>query len=86
MERSTSSSAPAAALRACRAGRKRPTLHCSDPFLLSPPRPLDLPQDPEYSILKQRLARRIRYERLEPVLMDLSDMTAVAERVITDVR
>jgi hypothetical protein len=26
------------------------------------------------------------YERLEPVLMDLSDMTAVAERVITDVR
>jgi hypothetical protein len=44
------------------------------------------PLDPEYSILKQRLARRIRYERLEPVLMDLSDMTAVAERVITDVR
>ena len=25
------------------------------------------------------------YERLEPILMDLSDMTAVAERVITDV-
>jgi len=25
-----------------------------------------------------------RYERLEPILMDLSDMTAVAERVITD--
>ncbi|GBF99461.1 hypothetical protein Rsub_11947, partial [Raphidocelis subcapitata] len=38
------------------------------------------PLDPEYSILKQRLARRIRYERLEPILMDLSDMTAVAER------
>ena len=42
------------------------------------------PLDPEYSILKQRLARRIRYERLEPILMDLADMTAVAERVITD--
>ncbi|KIY94340.1 low-co2 inducible protein lcib, partial [Monoraphidium neglectum] len=42
------------------------------------------PLDPEYSILKQRLARRIRYERMEPILMDLSDMTAVAERVITD--
>ncbi|KAI8472832.1 MAG: low-CO2-inducible protein [Monoraphidium minutum] len=42
------------------------------------------PIDPEYSILKQRLARRIRYERLNPEAMSLPDMTSLAERVITD--
>lgn len=43
------------------------------------------PLDPEYTILKQRLARRVRYEELDPQAMTLADMTAVAERTITDV-
>lgn len=42
--------------------------------------------DPEYSILKQRLARRVRYEGLDPTQMDLVDITHVAERTITNVR
>jgi hypothetical protein len=44
------------------------------------------PLDPEFSILKQRLARRIRSEKLEPANMNLADITNVAERVISDVR
>ncbi|GFH13234.1 LCIB_C_CA domain-containing protein [Haematococcus lacustris] len=43
------------------------------------------PLDPEYSILKQRLARRVRYEGLQPSHMDLVTMTQVAERTITNV-
>lgn len=42
------------------------------------------PLEPEYSILKQRLARRIRYEDLDPAAMDLCSLTAAAERTITD--
>ncbi|KAJ9519451.1 hypothetical protein QJQ45_023188 [Haematococcus lacustris] len=42
------------------------------------------PLDPEYSILKQRLARRVRYEGLQPSHMDLVTMTQVAERTITN--
>ena len=45
------------------------------------------PLDPEYSILKQRLARRIRYEGLTgPAVsaMDLVAMTHFADRTITD--
>jgi len=42
------------------------------------------PLDPEYTILKQRLARRIRYEGLDVSTMDLTQITAVAERMITD--
>lgn len=41
------------------------------------------PLEPEYSILKSRVARRIKYEKLEPASMDLVDFTKVAERVIT---
>ena len=41
--------------------------------------------DPEYSILKQRLARRVRYENLDPTKMTLVDITHVAERTITNV-
>jgi hypothetical protein len=43
------------------------------------------PLDPEFTILKQRLARRIRYEQLDLRDLDLVKMTEVAERVITDV-
>jgi len=42
------------------------------------------PLDPEYTILKQRLARRIRYENLDVSTMDLAAITKVAERMITD--
>jgi len=42
------------------------------------------PLDPEFSILKQRLARRIRYEGLDIDEMDLVEMTKVAERMITN--
>ena len=45
------------------------------------------PLDPEYSILKQRLARRIRYEGLtkdDVSGLDLVAMTHVADRTITD--
>ena len=41
-------------------------------------------EDPEYSILKQRLARRVRYEQLPIESMNLADFTKVAERTITD--
>jgi len=41
------------------------------------------PLEPEYSILKSRVARRIKYEKLDPASMDLVDFTKVAERVIT---
>jgi len=44
------------------------------------------PLDPEFTILKQRLARRVKYEGQDPARMDLAGMTSVAERVITDVR
>lgn len=42
------------------------------------------PLDPEYSILKQRLARRVRYEGLDPTKMDLVSITKLAERTITN--
>lgn len=42
------------------------------------------PLDPEYSILKQRLARRTRYEGLDPTKMSLVDITHLAERTITN--
>lgn len=42
------------------------------------------PLDPEFSILKQRLARRIRYENTDIESMDIVDMTKVAERMITN--
>jgi hypothetical protein len=42
------------------------------------------PLDPEFTILKQRLARRVRYEKLDPARMDLPALTHVAERTITD--
>ncbi|WIA17915.1 hypothetical protein OEZ85_009409 [Tetradesmus obliquus] len=42
------------------------------------------PLDPEFTILKQRLARRIRYEHTDVRQMDLAELTEVAERVITD--
>ncbi len=38
------------------------------------------PLDPEYSILKQRLARRARYERLEVQKLDLVSITKLANR------
>jgi hypothetical protein len=40
-------------------------------------------QDPEFSILKQRLAMRIKQEGLDVNKMNLVDMTALAERTIT---
>jgi hypothetical protein len=43
------------------------------------------PLDPEYSILKQRLARRLRYERADVATLDLVNLTNVAERTITNV-
>ncbi|GAX81647.1 hypothetical protein CEUSTIGMA_g9075.t1 [Chlamydomonas eustigma] len=42
------------------------------------------PLDPEYSILKQRLARRLRYERSDTSKLDLPSITALAERTITN--
>jgi len=41
------------------------------------------PLDPEYSILKQRLARRARYEKLDAGKMDLVEITRLAERTIS---
>jgi len=41
------------------------------------------PLEPEYSILKQRLARRAAFEGLQPADMSLVDITALAERTIT---
>ncbi len=43
------------------------------------------PLDTEYSILKQRLARRLRYERTDTANLDLVKLTNVAERTITNV-
>lgn len=42
------------------------------------------PLDPEYSILKQRLARRLRYERTDVSQLTLASLTGVAERTITN--
>ncbi|KIY94237.1 low-CO2-inducible protein [Monoraphidium neglectum] len=42
------------------------------------------PLEPELTILKQRLARRIAAEGLDPATMNLADITHAAERVITD--
>ncbi len=41
------------------------------------------PLDPEYSILKQRLARRARYEKLDTGKLDLVEITRLAERTIS---
>jgi hypothetical protein len=43
------------------------------------------PLEPEYSILKSRIARRIKYEKGDVSDMSLVDITKVAERVITTV-
>lgn len=43
------------------------------------------PLEPEYSILKSRIARRIKYEKMDISNMSLVDITKVAERVITTV-
>lgn len=43
------------------------------------------PLEPEFSILKSRIARRIKYEKGEVKDMSLVDITKVAERVITTV-
>ncbi len=43
------------------------------------------PLEPEYSILKQRIARRLAYEKINPLDCSLVDMTKAAERVITSV-
>lgn len=43
------------------------------------------PLEPEYSILKSRIARRIKYEKGDVSEMSLVDITKVAERVITTV-
>ena len=45
------------------------------------------PLDPEFTILKQRLARRIRYDGIDDegvAKMDLVELTKVAERTISD--
>jgi hypothetical protein len=42
------------------------------------------PMDPEYTILKQRLARRMRHEGADIAAMSLVDITSVAERTISD--
>ncbi|GLC42301.1 hypothetical protein PLESTB_000661900 [Pleodorina starrii] len=41
------------------------------------------PLEPEYSILKQRIARRLAYEGAQPEGMDLVQLTQAAERVIS---
>lgn len=41
------------------------------------------PLEPEYSILKQRLARRLRHEGADPAKLDLVSVTKAAERTIT---
>jgi hypothetical protein len=41
------------------------------------------PSDPEFAILKQRLAATIEKEGLSPKKMDIVDMTKLAERAIT---
>ncbi len=42
------------------------------------------PLDPEYSILKQRLARRARYEKVDVSKLDLVAITKLAERTISN--
>ena len=42
------------------------------------------PLDPEYSILKQRLARRARYEKTDVSKLDLVSITKLAERTISN--
>ncbi len=41
------------------------------------------PLNPEYSILRSRLARRIMHEGIDPKKLDLVSVTAAAERTIT---
>ncbi|PNH04819.1 hypothetical protein TSOC_008923 [Tetrabaena socialis] len=41
------------------------------------------PLEPEYSILKQRIARRLAHEKLNPLDLSLVDITKAAERVIS---
>ena len=43
------------------------------------------PLEPEFSILKSRVARMVKFEGGDPAKMDLVDVTKVAERVITAV-
>ena len=43
------------------------------------------PLEPEYSILKQRIARRLAYEKINPLDCSLVDVTKAAERVISAV-
>jgi hypothetical protein len=41
------------------------------------------PLEPEYTILRARLARRLLHEGKDPAQMDLVSLTAAAERTIT---
>ena len=40
------------------------------------------PLDPEFSILRQRLARRLRYEKTDISTLNLTNITAAAERTV----
>jgi hypothetical protein len=52
---------------------------CPPPLPLQTPGVHD-PLDPEYSILKQRLARRARYEKVDVQKLDLVSITKLANR------
>ena len=41
------------------------------------------PLDPEFSILRQRLARRLRYENTDVKTLNLTNITAAAERTVS---
>ncbi|KAG2452129.1 hypothetical protein HYH02_003161 [Chlamydomonas schloesseri] len=71
-------SAACGALIACMGDLKRDGVeaNCKQPGVHDP-------LEPEYSILKQRIARRLAYEKINPLDCSLVDMTKAAERVIT---
>ncbi|KAG2425052.1 hypothetical protein HXX76_013961 [Chlamydomonas incerta] len=71
-------SAACGALIACMGDLKRDGLevNCKQPGVHDP-------LEPEYSILKQRIARRLAYEKINPLDCSLVDMTKAAERVIS---
>eukprot|EP00198_Chlamydomonas_reinhardtii_P002957 XP_001692293.1 LCIB-like gene [Chlamydomonas reinhardtii] len=66
------------ALTACMGDLKRDGLeaNCKQPGVHDP-------LEPEYSILKQRIARRLAYEKINPLDCSLVDVTKAAERVIS---
>ncbi|KAG2488590.1 hypothetical protein HYH03_012909 [Edaphochlamys debaryana] len=71
-------SAACGALIACMGDLKRDGLevNCKQPGVHDP-------LEPEYSILKQRIARRLAYEKIDPLRCSLVDITKAAERVIS---